>query len=182
MAYVPQTGSQTGPFPVEAFVMMGRYPYQGPLARPTRQDRRAVEAALDLTDTTALRDRPLHMLSGGECQRVMLAAALAQEAHLLLLDEPTVFLDPKHEAAFWAVLARVHQERDLTMITVTHDLNRAVLMHDHLVALKQGRVVFSGTPAAFMTAATLQEVYDNPFLLTSHPATGHPMVIPEVPA
>ena len=112
----------------------------------------------------------------------MLAAAVAQEAKILLLDEPTVFLDPHHETAFCSLLARVHQERDLTMITVTHDLNRATLMHDHLVALKDGRVVFSGTPTSFMTPQILQEVYQNPFLLTSHPTTGHPMVLPEAPA
>jgi iron complex transport system ATP-binding protein len=182
MAYVPQTGVQTAPFSVEVFVTMGRYPYQGPLARPSQQDRKAVDAALDLTDTAFLRDRSLHTLSGGERQRVLLAAALAQEAQILLLDEPTVFLDPRHEAAFCAVLARVHQERAMTMITVTHDLNRAILMHDYLVALKQGRVVFSGTPSSFMTRATLQEVYENPFLVTSHPTTGQPMVVPEVPA
>ena len=146
------------PFSVEAFVALGRYPYQGPLARLTRQDRLAVDSALELTDTAFLRARPMHALSGGERQRVMLAAALAQEARILLLDEPTVFLDPQHEAAFCALLARVHQERDLTMITVTHDLNRAVLMHDHLVALKDGRVAFSGTPSSFMDA--------------DHPATG----------
>ncbi len=182
MAYVPQTGGPVPPFSVEAFVTLGRYPYQGPLARPSRQDRRAVDAALELTDTLFLRDRPLHALSGGERQRVMLAAALAQEARILLLDEPTVFLDPQHEAAFCAVVARVHQQRDLTLITVTHDLNRASLMHDHLVALKDGRVVFSGTPASFMTPAILGEVYENSFLLTSHPTTGQPMVLPEVSA
>jgi iron complex transport system ATP-binding protein len=182
MAYVPQAGVQAPPFSVEAFVSMGRYPYQGLLARPNKQDRRAVDEALDLTDTTFLRDRPLYALSGGERQRVILAAALAQEAKLLLLDEPTVFLDPRHEAAFCAVLMRVHEERNLTMITATHDLNRAVLMHEHVVALKQGRVLFSGEPVEFMTRTVLQNVYDNPFLLISHPDAGHPMVLPEVPA
>jgi iron complex transport system ATP-binding protein len=182
MAYVPQAGVQTAPFSVEVFVAMGRYPYQGPLARLTAQDRQAVDAALELTDTVFLRDRAMHALSGGERQRVLLAAALAQEAQILLLDEPTVFLDPRHEAAFCAVLSRVHQERNLTMITVTHDLNRAVLMHDRLVALKQGEVVFSGTPESFMTGAHLEEVYENSFLLTRHPTTGHPMVLPEGPA
>ena len=182
MAYVPQAGVQTAPFSVEAFVEMGRYPYQGPLARPNQQDRKAVDAALNLTDTVFLRDRPMHALSGGERQRVLLAAALAQEAQILLLDEPTVFLDPRHEAAFCAVLSRVHQERNLTMITVTHDLNRAVLMHDRLVALKQGRVVFCGTPASFMTQTHLEGVYESSFLLTRHPTTGHPMVLPEGPA
>jgi len=182
MAYVPQTGGPIVPFSVEAFVALGRYPYQGPLARLTRQDKHAVDSALELTDTDFLRARPMHALSGGERQRVMLAAALAQEARILLLDEPTVFLDPQHEAAFCALLARVHQERDLTMITVTHDLNRAVLMHDHLVALKDGRVAFAGTPSSFMTSAVLEQVYENPFLLTSHPTTGHPMVLPEASA
>lgn len=181
MAYVPQTGVQRSPFCVADIVMMGRYPYQGPWVRPTGRDRQIVEAALELTDTLGLRDRPLQSLSGGEGQRVLLAAALAQEAAILLLDEPTVFLDPHHEAALCAALARVHRERTLTTITVTHDLNRAVLMHDRLVALRGGRVAFSGTPASFMTRATLQEVYGNPFLLTSHPVTGDPMVLPEVP-
>ncbi len=179
MAYVPQSPSQAAPFSVEDFVAMGRYPYQGPVARLSREDRQTVGDALSLTDTDSLRNRPLYALSGGERQRVMLAAALAQEARILLLDEPTVFLDPRHEAAFCAVLARVHRERGLTMITVTHDLNRAVLMHDHLVALKEGRVAFSGSPSSFMGRSTLEEVYENPFLLAPHPTTGHPMVLPE---
>ncbi len=182
MAYVPQTGVQRPPFCVADFVTMGRYPYQGPFVRPTRRDRQVIEAALELTDTLGLRDRSFQSLSGGEGQRVLLAAALAQEAKILLLDEPTVFLDPRHEAAFCAALARVHRERNLTMITVTHDLNRAVLMHDRLVAVNGGRVAFSGTPASFMTQARLEEVYGNPFLLTAHPVTGDPMVLPEVPA
>jgi len=182
MAYVPQTGVQRPPFRVADFVRMGRYPYQGPFVRPTRQDRRVVDAALESTDTLGLRDRLFQSLSGGEGQRVLLAAALAQEAKILLLDEPTVFLDPRHEAAFCTALAHVHRERNLTMITVTHDLNRAVLMHDRLVALGKGQVVFAGTPASFMTQATLERVYGNPFLLTSHPMTGDPMVLPEVPA
>jgi iron complex transport system ATP-binding protein len=182
MAYVPQTGVPNSPFSVESFVNMGRYPYQGFLARPNREDHLAVDEALDLTDTMFLRDRPLHTLSGGERQRVILAAALAQEARILLLDEPTVFLDPQHEAAFYEVLTRVHKERDLTMITATHDLNRAVLMYDQVVALKQGRVLFSGVPVEFMTCTVLQNVYNNPFLLISHPKNGHPMVLPEVPA
>jgi iron complex transport system ATP-binding protein len=182
MAYVPQTGVPNSPFSVETFVNMGRYPYQGLLARPNGQDRLAVDEALDLTDTTFLRDRPLHTLSGGERQRVILAAALAQEARILLLDEPTVFLDPRHEAVFYAVLTQVQKQRDLTMITATHDLNRAVLMHDHVLALKQGRVLLSGPPVAFMTRTVLQDVYDNPFLLISHPENGHPMVLPEAPA
>ena len=181
MAYVPQTGPHQTPFTVEVFVSMGRYAYQGPLARANGRDRQAVEDALALTDTAVLRDRMLGHLSGGETQRVMLAAALAQESQVLLLDEPTVFLDPRHEAAFHRVLTRVHRERQLTLITVTHDLNRAVLMHDTLMALRQGQVVYHGSPNAFMAPDILNSVYENAFLLTTHPITGSPVVLPEVP-
>lgn len=180
MAYVPQCGMQESPFVVKDFVAMGRYAYQGLSGRLRAKDRRAVHDALDLTETQVLQNRRLPTLSGGERQRVLLAAALAQETRLLLLDEPTAFLDPRHETAFWRVLAKVHRERNLTLITVTHDLNRAVLMHDQVLALKKGQVFYAGAAQDFMQEHLLVQVYDSPFLLTAHPHAEIPVVLPEV--
>lgn len=182
MAYVPQGVMVGSPFVVKDFVAMGRYAYQGLSGRLNADDRRAVEKALDLTDTMELQNRSLPTLSGGERQRVLLAAALAQETQLLLLDEPTAFLDPRNESAFWRVLSHVHHERKLTLITVTHDLNRAVLMHDRLLALKEGQVHYAGAAKDFMQEEHLSQVYDSPFLLTAHPQSEIPVVLPEVSA
>ena len=180
LAYVPQQAGHTHLFTVEDFVKQSRYPYQGFWTGFTSEDREAVEQALTLTDTQAYRTRLLAHLSGGERQRVLLAAALAQDTRILLLDEPTVFLDPKHESAFWTILSRVHEERRVALITVTHDLNQAVLRHDTILALQQGKVAFQGRPDLFMNRARLSDLYDSSFLLTPHPTMEIPMILPEM--
>lgn len=181
VAYVPQGDGRELPFTVEEFVLMGRYPYQGPFAAITREDRLAVRESLELTETTVFAGRALDTLSGGERQCVMIAAALAQETRILLLDEPATFLDPKHTAGINAILRRVNRERGLTVIMVTHDINGAAMLSDRIAVLKQGRIATTGCPAAIMTNGTIESVYGTPFLFVPHPVTGQRLIVPEAP-
>ncbi|MGA2507170.1 MAG: ABC transporter ATP-binding protein [Chitinispirillaceae bacterium] len=166
IAYVPQAGNRTlPPYSVREFVMLGRFPYQGFFALPGKQDREIVEAVLRLTDTDLLADRSLHTLSGGELQRVFLAAAVAQKTAILLLDEPMAFLDPLHQAMMQRSLDRIHDEFAVTMVTVTHDVNLALNRCSHICALGNGKPFFIGTSDFFKENAIklLLEVYSITF-------------------
>jgi iron complex transport system ATP-binding protein len=119
-------------------------------------------------------------LSGGERQKVFIAAALAQGARILLLDEPTTFLDPRHQSEVLRILRTVNRGQGVTVLAVTHDLNAAALVSDRVVALKAGRVAFDGLPADLMRNEVLRAIYDQDFLFVPHPENGRPMVLPEV--
>jgi iron complex transport system ATP-binding protein len=150
IAYVPQAGSRSlPPCSAREFVMLGRFPYQGFFRLPCRQDREIVDTVLRLTDCTVLADRLLHTLSGGELQRVFLAAAVAQKTPILLLDEPMSFLDPLHQAMMQRSLDQVHDEFSTTIITVTHDVNHALNRFSHICALIEGAPFYIGTCNSF---------------------------------
>ncbi len=178
VGYVPQAGDARPPFSVRAFVEQGRYPHLSPFTPLRASDRRAVEHALALTDTVALADRQLVTLSGGERQRVHIAAALAQGAATLLLDEPTTFLDPRHQAEVVAILRRLHREESTSILAVTHDINTAAVVADRVAALRAGRVVFDGTPAELMDGERLAAIFDHRFTFATHPETGTRVVVP----
>ena len=181
VSYVPQADGGSFPFMVKEFVLMGRYPYLSPFSSVSRQDKEAVFSALDLTGTAELGDRYLDTLSGGERQKVFIAAALAQGAEIILLDEPTAFLDPKHEEAIYRILGRVNRDSDATVISVTHDINHAVLVSRRILALKGGRVVFCGPSGDIIQQeGVLQEIYEKSFQFLRHPETGRPFVVPEL--
>lgn len=180
-AYVPQPMGGGLPFKVRDFVMMGRYPHWSTLSSVTSADRRAVDWALGITGTEAFAGRIHATLSGGERQKVMLAAALAQESKLLLLDEPSAFLDPGHQHEIDGILLAVNRQRGVTMLTVTHDLNRAVLANQRIVALREGRIVCDGPPAKVLTEEALDALYGTRFARVVHPETGLPMVLPKDP-
>jgi iron complex transport system ATP-binding protein len=112
---------------------------------------------------------------------VFIAAALAQEAHVLLLDEPTTFLDYHHQAEIHALLARVNRESGATIVAVTHDVNHAAVVADRIVALRRGSVAFCGPPSELMRPEVLQAIYGTSLLLVNHPATGLPMIVPGAP-
>ncbi|MFW5959485.1 MAG: ABC transporter ATP-binding protein [Chitinivibrionales bacterium] len=152
-AYVPQAKTETPPYSVYEYVMMGRFPYMGFMAIPDQEDRRAVNRALELTETPDLRDRRLGSLSGGELQRVFIAAAVAQETEILLLDEPATFLDPLHSEHISRTIERIHKNLGTTVVTVTHDVNTAVYGYTHILALKNGKTVYSGTTEEFLGMA-----------------------------
>jgi ABC-type cobalamin/Fe3+-siderophores transport system ATPase subunit len=179
VAYVPQAGGRQSPFTVRETILMARYPHLTPFVSVGYRDQRFVEDALALTGTGSLADRSMHTLSGGERQKVMLAAALAQNAKVLLLDEPTTFLDPRHRDVFRRVLRTINREKGITVIEVTHDLNCAALDSHRILALKDGAVDFCGSPDQFMDDEVLTRIYERSFLFTEHPVTGRLMILPE---
>lgn len=165
VSYVPQLQDARFPLTVGEFVMQSRYPHLKPLAPPTAADRAEVEQALATTGTAVFRDRLLRTLSGGERQKVYIAAALAQGAPLILLDEPAAFLDYHHQADIMTLLKQINTGLGTTILAVNHDLNHAVRWSDRLIALKEGRTVFDGRPEELMDPARLKALFDTPFRL-----------------
>jgi len=178
ISYVPQSDGRLLPFTAGEFVRMGRYPHLSPFSALTAEDEDVVRRAMEQTGTTRYAMRSLATLSGGERQSVFIAAALAQGARLLLLDEPATFLDPRHQDEIYHLLARVNVESSVTILSVTHDVNAAALHSDRVVALKDGTVVFAGKPRELMTAETLSQIYDTRFTFVDHPDADLPMVVP----
>ncbi|MBV8879555.1 MAG: ABC transporter ATP-binding protein [Planctomycetaceae bacterium] len=179
VAYVPQADGRSAPFTVREFVEMSRYPHLGPLAPIRPQDSAAVDRALEETGTSGFAERPLEALSGGERQKVSIAAALAQEAELLLLDEPTAFLDPPRRQEILRTLADLHRERGMTLLFVTHDVNEALGQASRVLALREGALVFDGPSGALVEAGTLEKVYGHSFVIGPHPRSGRAVVFPE---
>jgi iron complex transport system ATP-binding protein len=179
VSYVPQADGRMLPFTVREFVMMGRYPHLSPFSMPTSDDDAAVSCAMVMTGCMAFADRSLDTLSGGERQGALVAAALAQGARLLLLDEPATFLDPRHEAEMAALLRRVNSETGVGILAVTHDVNAAALRSDRVVALVDGRVAFTGTGRELMTDEVLERVYGRRFVMVEHPTAHMPVTVPD---
>ena len=164
IAYVPQLRPVRVPLTVEEVVLLGRYPHLGALQlAPAQEDFRAVAEALAVVEIEALRRRPVDELSGGERQAVYIAAALAQEGELLILDEPTTHLDPKHQREIAALLPRLRRDAGRTVITATHDLNFAALTASRVVALQDGRVLQSGPPREILSPEVLERLFHAPF-------------------
>jgi iron complex transport system ATP-binding protein len=157
VSFVPQSLRVEFPFTAEQVVTMGRTPYGGGLFE-TDEDREAVDQAMRTTDTLAFRNRDFRSLSGGERQRVVIASALAQSPETLLLDEPTTYLDLKHQVETYSLL-RDLAGRGMLAIAITHDLNLALTYADRALILSQGRLVADGAPHDILTAARIQEVF-----------------------
>ena len=179
VSYVPQSIELQLAFSVREFVMMGRYPHLSPFSTITAEDEQIVEDVLLLTGSSRFAERQMATLSGGERQSVLIAAALAQEAEILLLDEPTTFLDYKHQADVQSLLNRIKSQREVTTVSVTHDINIAAMFSEKIIALKAGQVIFSGTGEELMNNETLEAIYDRKFLFTPHPQTGQQIVVPQ---
>jgi len=179
LGYVPQTIEANLPYTVAEMVMMGRYAYFRPLAPVSRRDRQIVAEVLERTGLTELADRPIGTLSGGERQKVFIAAALAQQAQVLLLDEPTAFLDYHHQAEVCRLLVEANRTLGTTIVAVTHDVNTAVLHSQRIVALRQGEVVFAGTPQQLMHSEVLARIYGSPLLMVLHPTANLPVIVPQ---
>ncbi len=156
----------------------GRHPHQSALQRWSHEDERAVAEALELTDTLDLADRLVDELSGGQRQRVWIAMALAQQTDLLLLDEPTTYLDVAHQVEVLDLLADLNRQRGTTIVMVLHDLNLAARYADHLVAMCGGRIVSAGTPVEVITEECMGEVFGMDCRVVDDPVTGTPMVLP----
>jgi iron complex transport system ATP-binding protein len=163
---------------VADLVGRGRYPHQGWFRRWTPEDDRAVAEALAATDTLDLAGRPVDELSGGQRQRVWIAMALAQETDLLLLDEPTSFLDISHQVEILDLLTDLVRHRGRTVAIVLHDLNLACRYADHLVAMKDGAVAAEGPPESIVTPALVCDVFGMEARVAPDPVSGTPMVVP----
>jgi len=167
LGYVPQTLGALPDYSVEDYVALSRYAWQSGFFENT--ETAIVEEALELTETAQLRHRLISTLSGGEMQKVSIAAAVAQHTDIVLLDEPTSYLDPKMRNDVQALLKRLNQEKGLTIVAVTHDLNSAAQSSDRLLALKKGRLVLDGPPKDVMSPASLDDLYDTRFTYASRP-------------
>jgi len=181
ISYVPQSDGRIFPFTVEEFVMMGRYPYLSPFTSFSADDKKAVQKSLELTKTKQFCNRQLNTLSGGERQIVFIAAALAQGANILLLDEPTTFLDPKHEQEIYKILGKINKELGKTIISVTHDINSAALQSEKVFILKNGKINFAGKAWEIMSNNILEKAYEKSFTFAKHPITGQTIIAPETP-
>lgn len=177
LGVLPQTSAVPVGATVRDVVEQGRYPQRGAWAMLRRQDDGAIRRALELTGLTGLADRRLDSLSGGERQRAWIAMTLAQETGILLLDEPTTYLDVRHQIDLMVLVEHLRDDHGMTIVMVLHDLNQAARHADRIVALRQGRVRADGTPAEVLTPRTLREVFDVDAAILEDPVTGRPMFV-----
>jgi len=180
ISYVPQGNERFFSFTVEEFVMMARYPHLSPFTSIGKKDKSAVEESLELTNITHIAGRQMNNLSGGERQMVYIAGALAQGSKVILLDEPTTFLDPKHEYDIYRILKKIHSQTNRTIVSVTHDINSALLQGDKIAILKNGQIIFYGDSDEVTKNDTLEKAYDKKFTLIKHPTIDRLIVAPEV--
>jgi iron complex transport system ATP-binding protein len=178
LGLLPQSPVVPDGLTVEELVARGRYPHQSWLRQWSADDERAVERALLLTGTASIRGRRLDELSGGQRQRAWIALALAQETPLLLLDEPTTYLDLAHQVEVLDLLHRLNREEGRTIVLVIHDLNLAARYADHLVAMASGEVRAAGTPAEVLTEALMRDVFGLECRVITDPTCGAPLVLP----
>lgn len=179
IAVVPQDSAIEFEFLVEEMVLMGRHPHLGRFDVESDADRGAARAAMERTGTWNLRNRPVTELSGGERRRVLLARALAQEAKILLLDEPTAHLDLHYQVETLRIV-RSHVEAGGAAVAVLHDLNLAAACATRVVLLKEGAIAGDGTVAAMLDQARLKEIFGPDVIVRSHP-DGGPLVLPRRP-
>jgi iron complex transport system ATP-binding protein len=178
LGLLPQSPIAPDAITVSDLVARGRYPHQGLLRQWSPDDARAVAEALAATATAELADRPVDELSGGQRQRVWLAMALAQETPILLLDEPTTFLDIAHQIEVLDLCADLREQRGHTMVAVLHDLNHACRYATHLIAMRDGRIVAEGAPSDIVDAALVEAVFGLPCQVIDDPESGTPLVVP----
>ncbi|XRQ12275.1 ABC transporter ATP-binding protein [Actinomadura welshii] len=178
LGLLPQSPVAPEGITVLDLVCRGRHPHQKLFSRWNREDDAAVAAALEATRTADLADRAVDELSGGQRQRVWIAMALAQQTDLLLLDEPTTFLDASHQIEVLDLLTDLNRTRGTTIVMVLHDLNLAARYADHLIALAGGRVHACGAPAEILTRDVVRTVFDLESRIIEDPVSGRPLMLP----
>jgi len=177
LGMLPQSPVVPGGVVVEELVARGRFAHQRLLRQWSPEDETAVAEAMRLTEVADLADRFVDELSGGQRQRVWLAMALAQQTPILLLDEPTTFLDLAHQFEVLDLCAELHEE-GRTVVAVLHDLNHACRYATELIVMRAGEVLAQGAPAEVMTADLVEQVFSMPCRVIDDPETGTPMVVP----
>ncbi|MGA3540342.1 ABC transporter ATP-binding protein [Micromonosporaceae bacterium DT194] len=178
LGLLPQSSIAPDGITVAELVSRGRYPHQGLLRQWSPDDERVVAESMRATGVQELADRLVDELSGGQRQRVWIAMALAQETPLLLLDEPTTYLDIAHQIEILDLCAHLHEEQGRTMVAVLHDLNHAARYATHLIAMRDGELVAAGQPREIVTAELVERVFGLPCRVIEDPETGAPLVIP----
>lgn len=178
LGLLPQQPVSPEGITVVDLVSRGRQPHRSALARWSAADEAAVAAALAMTGTLDLAARPVEELSGGQRQRVWIALALAQRPEILLLDEPTTFLDVAHQVDLLDLLHTLRAEQGTTVVMVLHDLNLAARYADHLVAMRDGTVVAAGAPGEVVTPDLVREVFGLDAQVVTDPVSGTPLVVP----
>ncbi|CAL9653290.1 ABC transporter ATP-binding protein [Streptomyces sp. Tu 3180] len=182
LGLLPQSSTAPGGITVGDLVARGRYPHQRLLKQWSAEDETAVVEAMRRTGVLELADRPVDDLSGGQRQRVWLAMVLAQQTPVLLLDEPTTFLDIAHQVEVLDLCADLHARRGHTVVAVLHDLNQACRYATHLVVMRAGGTVAAvGDPTAVMTADLVEDVFGLPCRIIDDPETGTPLMVPAAP-
>lgn len=177
LGLLPQTAIAPDGIAVADLVARGRYPHQSIFRQWTEADEQIVAGAMEATGTSSLAGRLVDELSGGQRQRVWVAMALAQQTPLLLLDEPTTFLDIAHQIELMELFTELNADGH-TLVAVLHDLNHAARYATHLIAMKDGAIVAQGDPRDIVTEALVEEVFDLPCKVIEDPVTGTPLVVP----
>ncbi|WP_088889168.1 ABC transporter ATP-binding protein [Leptolyngbya ohadii] len=178
LGMLPQSPLAPEGLTVRELVAQGRYPHQSWFQQWSKEDEQLTEQALVMTDMVEFGDRPMDSLSGGQRQRAWIAMALAQNTPILLLDEPTTFLDLAHQIEILDLLYDLNQTRGQTIVMVLHDLNQACRYADYLVAMHQGAIYAQGSPIEVMTEEMVREVFRLESRIMADPVTGTPMCIP----
>ncbi|MBL3556340.1 MULTISPECIES: ABC transporter ATP-binding protein [Marinobacter] len=178
LGILPQSPSAPDGLTVRELVGLGRFPYQSLMRQWSRHDEAAVEEAMAVADVASFADRPVDALSGGQRQRCWIAMVLAQETELLLLDEPTTFLDLKVQVDLLELLVSLAHQKGRTLLVVLHDLNLAAAYADRLVMMKAGRIMHDGPPEEVFTADNLKQVFDLDAQVIREPVAGRPVCVP----
>jgi iron complex transport system ATP-binding protein len=186
LSYVPQQLAERISFTAMEFISMSRYAYGGGggggrgagFKQADEEGMEATEQAIELTGIGHLRHQALSTMSGGERQKVSIAAALAQQTPTLILDEPSAHLDPKQRDIIHGLLAKITREQNISLIVITHDLNWASADFDRIIGMKAGQTMVDAQAGAFMQKQTLIDIFDADWLLHPHPESGRPMVLP----
>ncbi|GAA0375233.1 ABC transporter ATP-binding protein [Bacillus horti] len=173
VAFLMQTHAQTPEITVSRLVEFGRFPHKKKFQRLAQEDYEVIEWAVHITQLEPLLDRNVQSLSGGERQRAWIAMALAQQPHLLLLDEPTTFLDIHHQLEIINMLKRLNKDHKMTIITVLHDMNQAAFVSDQIVVFKQGKLYRAGSPNEVITEMMLREVFNISAKITTEDGIPH---------
>lgn len=178
LGMLPQTPVAPEGLTVADLVARGRHPHQSWLSQWSRSDEAEVTAALAKTGIADLADRPIDQLSGGQRQRAWISMALAQGTDILLLDEPTTYLDLAHSIEVLDLIDRLHADLGRTVVMVLHDLNLAIRYSDRLVVLSEGRIVACGSPEDIVDSALLRTVFGLDAAVIEDPVSGRPLIIP----
>ncbi|MFC8311848.1 ABC transporter ATP-binding protein [Streptomyces olivaceus] len=178
LGLLPQSSIAPDGITVGDLVGRGRYPHQGLLRQWSTEDERVVQESMARTGISELAERYVDELSGGQRQRVWIAMALAQQTPLLLLDEPTTYLDIQHQIDVLDLCAELHEEQGRTLVAVLHDLNHAARYATHLIALREGEIIAEGAPKDIVTADLVERVFGLRCQVIDDPETGTPLVVP----